>query len=462
MSTAVSVKEISWPECAPVQRPEPISEKEYLNRLARVRNIMKDRSLSHLIVYGDREHFANLVYMTGYDPRFEESILILPSDKSPILLVGNEGMGYCRVSPLVRSGAIRTELFQSLSLQSQLRGKSRFISDIFKSEDISKCSSVGICGIKFYEAGEIAEEDASRLFDIPSYIVDSLRNLAGYENVANVTDILTHPSYGLRSKASAAELAFFEYTNSLVAENIRKLMFSLEEGMTDIEVMKSSELYPLPLGCHAMFSAGDNYSYGMSSPTGELLKRGTPAAFNICRAGWLVSDESELPAAASDYLDAFAYPYFSAMAEWLKMMKIGTPGGDIFSRMTELLPFDKFGIMLNPGHLIHLDEWIGSPVFEGSEIPMQSGMVFQSDIIPASPVYASSRMEEGYFLADEILIKEIKTGYPDMYKRLIGRRNFMKDVLGIILPDELYPLSDVCGIVSPFLFSPGKALYIKS
>ena len=27
------------------------------------------------MVYGDREHFANLAFLTGFDPRFEEAIL---------------------------------------------------------------------------------------------------------------------------------------------------------------------------------------------------------------------------------------------------------------------------------------------------------------------------------------------------------------------------------------------------
>jgi len=29
---------------------------------------MANRSLTHLVVYGDREHFANLAYLTGFDP----------------------------------------------------------------------------------------------------------------------------------------------------------------------------------------------------------------------------------------------------------------------------------------------------------------------------------------------------------------------------------------------------------
>ena len=57
-------------------------------------------SYDALLVYGDREHAANVAYLTGYDPRFEETLLILSQDRAPILLLGNEGMSYSRISPL--------------------------------------------------------------------------------------------------------------------------------------------------------------------------------------------------------------------------------------------------------------------------------------------------------------------------------------------------------------------------
>ena len=65
-----------------------------------------------LLVYGDREHFANLAYLTGYDPRFEEALLVLLPGRKPALLLGNEGMAYSGVSPV----EIERVLYQSFSL----------------------------------------------------------------------------------------------------------------------------------------------------------------------------------------------------------------------------------------------------------------------------------------------------------------------------------------------------------
>jgi hypothetical protein len=39
------------------------------------------------MVYADREHFANMAYLTGFDPRFEEALLILTQDHQRCWLV---------------------------------------------------------------------------------------------------------------------------------------------------------------------------------------------------------------------------------------------------------------------------------------------------------------------------------------------------------------------------------------
>ena len=61
-----------------------------------------------------------------------------------------------------------------------------------------------------------------------------------------------------------------------------------------------------------------------------------------------------------------------------------------------------FGVHLNPGHFIHLDEWPSSPVYSGSGVVLTSGMTLQLDIIPATgTVYHTTNIEDGVALADE-------------------------------------------------------------
>ena len=49
-----------------------------------------------LVVYADREHLANIAFLSGYDPRFEEALLLLGPKERRVLVVGNEGEAYAR------------------------------------------------------------------------------------------------------------------------------------------------------------------------------------------------------------------------------------------------------------------------------------------------------------------------------------------------------------------------------
>ena len=72
-------------ELAPIELPEfglpsvqpAIPVATYEARLDAARTRAAEAGYDALLVYGDREHFANLAYLTGYDPRFEEALLIL-------------------------------------------------------------------------------------------------------------------------------------------------------------------------------------------------------------------------------------------------------------------------------------------------------------------------------------------------------------------------------------------------
>ena len=197
--------EIDWPEFGGGEVPQRAGVDEFRRRIAALRAAMQERGLTHLVVYGDREHFANLAYLTGFDPRFEEALLILELSGKLLLVVGNECSGYLNVSPLYRAGELRSERFQTFSLLNQPRENSRLLQEIFAGEGIGSRSLVGCVGWKYF--AEMEHPDCTHAVDLPAYMADTLRELAGRQNVTNATDILMHPHFGLRSFCSAAEIA---------------------------------------------------------------------------------------------------------------------------------------------------------------------------------------------------------------------------------------------------------------
>ncbi len=87
----VELPELAIPEVAP-ELPSSI----YPDRVERLRERAARRGYDQLVVYADREHSANLSYLTGFDPRFEEAILIVGMTGTPTLLAGNECIGLAR------------------------------------------------------------------------------------------------------------------------------------------------------------------------------------------------------------------------------------------------------------------------------------------------------------------------------------------------------------------------------
>ena len=235
MSRTHRIIQIGWPEFGQAAYPPPVSSAELEQRVTQLRTRMEERKLTHLVVYGDREHFANLAYLTGFDPRFEEAVLIVGPNSKPLLVVGNECESYVGVSPLFNDGKLRRERFQPFSLLNQPREHSRKIKEIFAGEGIDASSIVGCAGWKYFSNDELP--DAQHAIELPSYLVDTLRELAGRNNVVNSTDLLMHPGHGLRTFCSPSDIAYFEYTSVQASESIKRMIFGMREGMTDHEVV---------------------------------------------------------------------------------------------------------------------------------------------------------------------------------------------------------------------------------
>jgi Xaa-Pro aminopeptidase len=447
---------IDWPDHGTPDTPPALTLEECKARLRALRTAAEMAGHDALVIYGDREHAGNLHWLTGFDPRFEEAVLVVtPGDA--LLLAGNECLAYTAISPLVQAGLVRTGLCSSLSLPSQPRGGRRLID--WLAEMLALDDTVGAVGWKWYGPDEV--DDPATALDIPAFLADPLRRLAA--RVENATPLMMDPGHGLRARVDAAEIARLEFANHMAAAALKRMVFSLREGMTDFEAVEAARTGGLPLGCHTTFAVGD--APGLCGPAGRRLGLGLPASFNlchwganICRAGWLARSQADLPIAAQDYLESFVAPYVSAMSDWCAMMRPGVSGGYVWAQMMAALPAARFGVTLNPGHLIGLDEWISSPIREASTDPVQSGMAMQMDVIPAHPVYGSTRMEDGYVVVDATLRRELERAFPNVARRCAARARFMREVIGMEVPDSLLPLADTCGIVAPFLFDPAQVV----
>lgn len=441
----------------PAERPQ-LSRQIYAERLAALGKARRAANLDALVIYADREHCANLAWLTDFDPRFEEALLILTPGSTPTLLAGPENLGRAQICAI----EVDARLYPPFGLLGQDRTRTPALNEVLQTAGLRAGHRVGILGWKYFGPHEAARPET--WFETPSFIVDTIRQIVGEGGrVVNANALLMDCTTGLRASNEIAQIAQFEFGAVACAEAVKSLIANIRPGMTEIEAAQHMRLGALPHSCHTMLSSGDSL-VGLNSPSGKRLAAGDPVTSAVgywgglsSRVGWLVEDASGLPTAAADYVEKLAAPYFACAAEWYETVGIGVSGGELDALARRHLGAPFFNLVLNPGHLIHIDEWMNTPVYPGSTETLRSGQAVQCDIIPAvGAPYYSANIEDGVALLDAAGRDELRDSFPDVWNRMQARRAFMGDVLGIRLKPEVLPLSNLAGAMPPFWLAPER------
>ena len=434
----------------------------YLERIAAAVGAARRASLDALVVYADREHFANMAYLTGFDPRFEEALLVLGTDGTRKLVVGNECMGYLPDPAL----GLQVEIFQEFSLLGQPRGQSRPLRRILRDGGIRAGTKAGCVGWKYFHASPLIEGGAHAV-DLPGYLVDLLRGLCGDAAlVRNATNLFMDPQDGLRVLNEPAQIAQFEYASCVTSAGVLDLLQHLTVGAAENDLEKYLDSRGLPLTCHRMISFGDKAKRGLASATARraVLGDAFTTAFGVtgaltCRAGAVASRAADLPPDLRDFYPRFARNYFDVVATWYEHLHVDATAADVFRAVQAVREPALFDFAVNPGHYLHLDEWLHSPFAADSTVRLRSGMALQADIIPVSNgPFCYVNAEDGIVLADRELQSQLAASFPDAWARMEARRTFVRDVIGIQLDDTVLPLSNIPAWLPPYALDPGSVL----
>lgn len=457
----VEVVEIPWVEPVHTRDFPEIPEETYAQRVASLRARMEEQGLSHVVVYGDREHFANTRWLTGYDPRFEESLVIVGLSGKPRLLVGLEGLYYAAIAK-----GVDAELYDEFSLQGQ-PGKGRSLAEIFADCGLAAGSKVGLVGTKYRQTTEYAQSKLAS--DVPYYLVDVLAKTVGFENISDVTRWFTDTTDGLRIPLTVDEIARNEMINLMVYAGMRNAMDALKPGVTEAEISgKLNYDGSVPLSCHIVVSFGENVNLALNSPTNRELRLCDPLSValgvwgaNMARTGIAVHSEDEFAPEIADAMEKVFVPYFDMLLRWYGALHVGVKCGDVYEVVRDYMEDPFFQIALNAGHLIHYEEWINAPFVPGSEDVLQSGTMIQCDIIvPSTPPYPGVHTEDSLVVADAALRAELAEKYPEVWARIQKRRAMMEG-LGYRLHEDVLPLCDLQGQVQPFMLNPTQVLRLK-
>ncbi len=401
-----------------------------------------------VVVYADREHAANLIHCTGFEPRFEEALLLLGTNGRRVLVTGNESESYAVISPLP---GLEVVLAQSLSLMAQDRTRRPSLSAVLAEAGIAPGDSVGVVGWKYLEA---EEGDG---FLVPHALVRALERVIGASGtLTDATALLMHPATGDRTTADADQIAVFEWGAARASASVARIVNAAQPGMSELELAQHLGYAGEVLSCHTMLSSATAPAsvIGLSSPSARVLREGDGITTAVGYWGGLSSRAGLLSAYDEDFL-AVAKAYFAGLITWYGTARPGVTGGVLHAAVIETLARGGLSPALNPGHLVSYDEWSHSPVSPGSDIVIRSGMPFQVDVIP-TPMRPGQalNLEDGIVFADADLRADLAARHPEVAARIAARRSFMAESLGVALDECILPLTSNPLCLAPFWLAP--------
>lgn len=453
----IKLKEVEAPKPEEGLIPVMLSDETMQNRKARLLENMQKDGFDAVVVYADLEHGSNFEYLCGFLPRFEEALLILHANGKAFMVLGNENLN--------KAGKARIEAvpihMPHFSLPNQPMQTEKSVAQILASCELEDAGKIGLIGWKNFTSHV---EDNHLLFDLPYFLVEALKTVCGKAQFANAAYLLIGEN-GVRTTNNANEFAHYEYGAALAGNCILKTMDRLKVGKTEMEMAETLAADGQRHSVVTIMATGARFEKANLYPGNKQIQCGDKISITTgfkgglqSRAGYAVECAEQLPEKEQDYLKAVAIPYFQAVKTWLETIEIGINGNDLYEAVETVLPKEDYGWTLNPGHLCADEEWMSSPIYPQSEETLQSGMLFQIDIIPSVNGYGGVSCESGILLADEQLRKAIAKEYPAVWERIVKRRAYMQEVLGIRIQEDVLPTSMATAYLRPYLLKKEMAL----
>lgn len=436
--------------------PIELTDETIKKRKEAVLRKMSQDGFDSIIIYADLEHGSNFEYLVGFLPRFEEALLVLHSNGKAFLALGNENLNKAE------KARIKAEVIhiQHFSLPNQPMDTDKNIAELLKMTRVDKAKKIGLVGWKLFTS---KIENNQFMYDIPHYIVSALQGIVSAK-FTNATYMFIGEN-GVRTVNNANEFAHYEFGAALAGNCILNAIREIKEGVSEMEVASKLEMYGQRNSVVTIMSSGPRFVNANMYPGSNKIEKGDPISLTVgykgglqSRCGFAVNDERELPKGQEDYLEAVVKPYFNAVKTWLENIHVGMKGGELYDLIEKVLPKEKYGWSLCPGHLCADEEWLSSPIYANSNEVIRSGMLFQIDIIPSVKGYNGISCESGIFIANEQLRRDIQRDYPEIWKRILKRRSYMIEELGIQISEEILPTSVAIAYCQPFLLDKNRAL----
>ncbi|MBM4033022.1 MAG: aminopeptidase P family protein [Planctomycetes bacterium] len=242
-----------------------IPNEEYVRRISKAQELVRERGLDILLVNSNEAEFANVRYFSNYWPIFEIAGVVIPPRGEPTLLIGPESQTFATDRSRIARVRLMTEYREPADPAYPGVPVSSFRS-VFAEAGVPEPRRIGIGGYLVTTAP----------------VLDGLRAAFPGAELVRADDILV----SLRSVKSDAEIACQKKAFSIAEDAIGEILRQMRPGMTELQVVGISqkEIYDRGAEYEGMpqyVFAGPSTTHAISRPTHRVLRKGDLVQLNI-------------------------------------------------------------------------------------------------------------------------------------------------------------------------------------
>ena len=145
------LREVELPSITSPKIMPEIADSIYVSRFQAFLERAARQGIDTVVVYADREHCANMAYLTGFDPRFEEALLVCSvKGGTPVIVTGPE----CQPRAANARIPVSTKLYPPFGLLGQDRRQTPALLDLLSDCGIRQGARIGVAGWKYFTSLE--------------------------------------------------------------------------------------------------------------------------------------------------------------------------------------------------------------------------------------------------------------------------------------------------------------------
>ena len=189
---------------------------EYEERIKKIQNILREKNIDVLVVFGTDSEPQNLIYLSNYWPQFETGSVVVPRDGSPVLVIGPESKTFAEDYSVIK------KIFQVIEHRESSEPnypdqKLDTYGEIFDFVlNGSKVKRIGISGIS--------------IIALPVY--EAIVNSSKSAEVIKADDIMIN----LRMKKSNNEVELMKQSSRITLKAFEAGLNNIQPGMEEVEV----------------------------------------------------------------------------------------------------------------------------------------------------------------------------------------------------------------------------------